>query len=306
MALLTSAQRNLVSYILPHGLVRLRLALRAQSQRAAEKRLLAQFSENRGLRGRHAGRRCFILCTGPSVKAQNLRRLAGELVISVSNAYLHPDCQSFDPAYHCVPHITFGAFTEDDAVRWLRAMDEHLGQAEVVLSHEQRKLVEAHRLFERRRVHYLYMDGGVSHPATEPFPDLAGRVPRPQSVPIMALMVALYAGCNEIYLLGTDHDYFLSGKYTHFYVKGLTSGKDPSADEAGRVLISRYDQFHELTALWRQYRWLKSCSAGTGVKIYNATAGGALDEFERVDFADMYLAGDPPKMVSMIQTPCSQ
>lgn len=298
MAWLTSAPRKLASYILPHGIFSLRQALRARSQRAADQALLSEFSTNRALRGRHAGRRCFILCSGPSVKAQNLRRLAGELVISVSSAYLHPDCQSFNPIYHCVPHMTFGAFTEDDAVRWLRAMDEHLVQAEIVLSHEQRKLVEAHSLFERRRVHYLCMEGDVSYPETDSFPDLTARVPRPQSVPIMALMVALYTGCNEIYLLGTDHDHFLSGKYSHFYAKAVTSGKDPSVDEAGRVLSSRYDQFHELVALWRQYRWLKSCSAGTGVKIYNAAAGGALDEFERVDFADLHLAGDPPKIAS--------
>lgn len=299
MARVISSARKVASYILPHGLFSLRLALRARSQRTADHALLSEFAVNRALLGRHSGRRCFVLCTGPSVKAQNLRRLTGELVISVSNAYLHPDCQSFNPTYHCVPHITFGAFTEDDAVHWLRAMDERLGQAEIVLSHEQRELVETHRLFERRPVHYLYMERDVSDP-TDPFPDLASRVPRPQSVPIMALMVALYTGCKDIYLLGVDHDAFLTGKYTHFYAKGVTSGKDPSVDEAGRVLSPRYDQFHELVALWRQYRWLRSCCARIGVNIYNATAGGALDEFERVDFADMRLVGEPPKMASTI------
>jgi len=300
MAWLTSAPRKLASYILPHGIFMLRQAQHARSQRAADQALLSEFSRNHSLRRRHAGRRCFILCTGPSVKGQDLRRLAGELVISVSSGYLHPDCRTFNPAYHCVPHMTFGAFTEEDAVRWLRDMDEHLGQAEIVLSHEQRKLVEAHRLFARRRVHYLCMVGDVSDPATDSFPDLTACVPRPQSVPIMALMLALYMGCNEIYLLGTDHDHFLNGKYTHFYAKAVTSGTDPSVDEAGRVLSSRYEQFHELVALWRQYRWLKSCSTGTGVKIYNATAGGALDEFDRVDFADLHLAGDSPKMASTV------
>lgn len=292
MARLTTRIASLAKCMLPHGLVALPGILRACSERAAERALLAQLSANGVLRGRHAGSRCFVLCTGPSVKTQNLRRLAGELVISVSSAYLHPDYGSFRPAYHCVPHMTFGAFTEQDAVRWLRDMDAHIGQAEIVLSDEQRTLVEAHRLMASRSVHYLSMQGDAPTSIRGSIPDLTGPVPRPQSVPIMALMVALYMGCREIYLLGTDHDHFLTGTYTHFYNKAITSGTDPSVDEADRVLSPRYEQFHELTALWRQYRWLKECCGGTGAVIYNATAGGALDEFERVDFAALRLSGD--------------
>src|SRR5690242_18666396 len=138
--------RKLAKYMLPYGLSTVPDVLRARSARAAERALLDRFGVNGALRGRHAGKRCFILCTGPSVKAQNVRRLAGELVISVSNAYLHPDYEIFSPVYHCVPHMTFGAFTEADGVQWLREMDEHLGQAELFLSDEQRDLVVAHGL----------------------------------------------------------------------------------------------------------------------------------------------------------------
>src|SRR5689334_6790467 len=261
MARVTTTVASLVKCMLPHGLVALPGILRARSARTAERAVLAKLSTNGILRGRHAGRRCFILCTGPSVRTQNLRRLAGELVIGVSSAYLHPDYGSFRPAYHCVPHMTFGIFTERDAVRWLRDMDEHIGQAELILSDEQRDLVEAHHLMAGRSVHYLSLQGDVPTPKSGSIPDLTRPVPRPQSVPIMALMVALYMGCREIYLLGTDHDHFLTGTFSHFYDKAITSGTDPSVDQADRVLSDRYEQFHELSALWRQYRWLKLCCA---------------------------------------------
>ena len=283
---------KLVKWILPHGLVALPGVLRLRSARAAEQDLLAKFDVNAALRGRHEGRRCFILCTGPSIKTQNLRRLAGELVIGVSNSYLHPDYNVFRPAYHCIPQITFGKLTKDDAARWLRDMDEHIGQAEMVLSDRERALIAAHSLMASRPVHYLYMEGDTPDPQSTWLPDLTGCVPGPQSVPVMALMLALYMGCKEIYLLGADHDFFMTGRYTYFFEKSPVSGKDHSVDADGNVTSSRYEEFQVLSTLWRQYRWLKTCAAHVGVTIYNATAGGALDEFARVDFATLDLAGN--------------
>jgi hypothetical protein len=274
--------------VMPYGLVRLHYLRRASKLRAH----LAQFETNSALRGRHAGARCFILCTGPSVRKQDLRRLAGELVISVSSAYLHPDFNVFKPAYHCVPQITYGKMTEDDVIGWFRDMHAHAAGAEMVLSNTERTLVESHRLFGDRRVHYLHFDGDGHYGDAGTVPDLTGSLPGPQSVPIMALMLALYLGCKTIYLLGTEHDHFITGTYNYFYDRSPVSGKDLSVNGDGQVVMSRYDELHAFARLWRQYRWLRSCASSAGATIYNATAGGALDEFERVDFGALELAGD--------------
>jgi len=275
--------------VMPYGLVKLLDMKRTKTLRA----LFAPFEANSMLRGRHTGERCFILCTGPTVRTQDLRRLAGELVISVSSAYLHPDFQIFKPAYHCVPQITYGRMTENDVINWFRDVDQHVGDAEIVLSGSERALVEARELFGGRRVHYLLFDGdnGCSD---EGVPDLTGPIPGPQSVPIMALMLALYLGCKTIYLLGTEHDHFITGTYTYFYDRSPVTGKDSSVDASGQVVMSRYDELQAFARLWRQYRWLRGCAARAGATIYNATAGGALDEFERVDFDALQLAGDAP------------
>jgi hypothetical protein len=280
--------RKLLKAVVPYGLVRLvqgRVA--GAPQRAVEPR-----EDNSTLRGRHAGARCFILCTGPSVRKQDLRRLAGELVISVSSAYLHPDFRNFKPAYHCVPQITYGRMTEDDVIKWFRDMHEHLRDAELVLSRSERALVESRKLFESRTVHYLHFDGDRDYSNAGAIPDLDGPLPGPQSVPIMALMLALYLGCRTIYLLGTEHDHFITGTYSYFYDRSPVSGKDLSVDGKGNVVLSRYDELNAFARLWRQYRWLRLCAERAGATIYNATAGGALDEFERADFAALKLAGD--------------
>src|SRR6185437_6208885 len=55
---------------------------------------------NQSIYNRHAGQRCFILATGPSIKTQPLHLLAGETCISVSNFFVHPDYGLIRPRYH--------------------------------------------------------------------------------------------------------------------------------------------------------------------------------------------------------------
>src|SRR2546426_10536939 len=98
----------------------------------------------------------------------------------------------------------------------------------------------------------------------------------------MCLMIAMYMGFTEIFLLGTDHDHFLTGFYRYFYEPTVLKGKDPSTDVQGKVVAPRYDEFHELATLWRQYRAMRDVAEANGVSIFNATHGGALDEFPRV------------------------
>src|SRR3569623_1292845 len=101
---------------------------------------------NVALKSRHPGQRAFILCNGPSTLQQNLLPLAGELVFSVSTGYLHPDYDKLKPRYHCIPHITYGRSTEQDAVALFREMHERIGNAEVLLSATEEKLVRTHGL----------------------------------------------------------------------------------------------------------------------------------------------------------------
>jgi hypothetical protein len=40
--------------------------------------------------------------------------------------------------------------------------------------------------------------------------------------------------------------------------------------------------------LWQGYRKLSSLAAGHGIQIFNATGGGFLDEFERVNYESLF------------------
>lgn len=242
---------------------------------------------NRRFRHKHRGGRCFILCNGPSVLRQDILPLQHEMVMSVSSGYLHRDFSRIKPAYHFVPPITYGMMTEEDVVRWFEEMDNKIGEAELFLSSTEYDLVKAHSLFSRRSVNYLCV-GRPFWPRGTGILDICGPIPPIASAPIMALLVALYMDFKEIYLLGTDHDSLITREYRYSFEPTVLRGKDFAVDEDGRIRVPIYEELTAYLMLWTQYRHIKQIANAKGVNIRNASIGGMLDEFQRVQLADIF------------------
>lgn len=238
---------------------------------------------NRQLHNRHVGERCFILCNGPSVKEQDIRPLRGEIVFSVSNGYRHPDYQYIRPKYHCVPQITYATLPPEKTIEWFKEMDQSIGDAEIFLDRQEWPLIQQHNLFAGRTAHVVCM-GKNYFPTNTGIPDLAGIIPRVQTVPIMVLMIAMYIGFREIYLLGVDHDWFIKKEYKYFFEN---ISNEPTLTREGVLKTTLWDELPVVTKVWAHYRAIKQISQANGVRIYNATHGGMLDEFERIRLEDV-------------------
>ncbi|UCV03265.1 hypothetical protein [Dechloromonas denitrificans] len=221
--------------------------------------------------------------------------LKSEHVISVSSGYLHSEYSEIAPAYHCVPQITYGLMSQADVVAWFREMHQKLEHATLFLNYTEEPVVREEALFVGREVRYTVFSGGFSEYPIDELPDIASCIPAVQSVPVMCLMIAMYMGFSEIYLLGTDHDHFRSGEYKYFFEPTVLRGKDCTVDVSGKPR-SWYTEFIGLARLWEQYRAVKQIAQHHGIRIFNATAGGELDEFPRVDFASLF----PPAHVQSL------
>jgi hypothetical protein len=249
---------------------------------------------NSALRDRHAGARAFVLCNGPTTLEQNLLPLEGEIVFSVSSGYLHRDYDKIKPRYHCVPQITYGRMTEDDVVAWFREMHSRIGDAEIFLSATEEAVVRKHKLFCGRKVHYVFLNDHFDDVSRDCIPNMARALPHLQSVGVMGLLIALYMGLKDIYLLGTEHSDFRTGVYRYAFESTVLKGKDVTVSVSGQTVTSRYDDFHGLGRLWRQYRITGQIAKANGARIWNATAGGELDEFPRISL-DAVFAEKPAK-----------
>jgi hypothetical protein len=248
----------------------------------------AVLAENEKLRDCHKDRkRCFILATGPSIRTQDLRSLKGETCIALSNFCVHPLYSEIRPEYYCVPKLSFPPYTIDDGVRWFTDIDSKMGDAKIFLAVGDRDMVQAHKLFPGKTVHYLGFGRSWDDVESNGI-DLTKPLCKVQSAPVIALQVAIFMGFKEIYLLGCDHDHLQHyGVTRHFYEE-----KEHVIARNAATLKAEWGAFEEelrrYNVLWSQYRALRLWAEPRGIRIFNATPGGLLFSFERVRFESLF------------------
>lgn len=228
-----------------------------------------QYRALKALRGQYAGRRCFIVATGPSLTLEDLALLQNEITFSVNSIVLSLRKTSWQP--------TFYGIQDPPALRSL-----HRDLAEAGLN----CVFAASRLVNNPRLRKLLP------PEAIPFPlDLMGhltprrslstrfsqdcflRVYDGYTVVYSMIQLAAYLGFTEIVLLGADCDfagpaaYFSQGRYT-------TTAGTAVYQDMPRKLACAYAEAR---------RW---CDANA-IRLVNATRGGKLEALPRVPLEEI-------------------
>lgn len=102
-----------------------------------------------------------------------------------------------------------------------------------------------------------------------------GSIPSGWTVTYIAIELAIYMGFEEIYLLGIDNSNLAKHCCDDYWSESSVQ-KDQSEDEL------------QLIVFGHAYKRVKAASIEFGFKIYNATRGGCLEEFERVNFDELF------------------
>jgi len=251
--------------------------------------------KNAHLKNIHAGKRCFLVGNGPSLKGQDLTLLKDEIVIVASSFFRHPDAKLIDPAYWVVADPFFWQKPDECLTPAFQpVLDKGLapklflpsGAFPFFMNFNRGPLLDLHFL------HYDYdydpqRDLGREIDLSRPVP------PFGQNVMIVCLMLALHLGCNPIYLVGCDHDFYAiteetydSSTITHFYPQD-------KADTHTEVMTwTRWKQCMEMMDF--QYRCLQTYAGGRGFSVLNATDGGCLETFPRTGYPELF-TGAPPE-----------
>lgn len=213
----------------------------------------------------HEGKRCFIVATGPSLKYQDLEKLkkSGEICFSMNaiwKAFPHTDWR---PDYYIaddwrcmsrnadiLDNMKVGYLFLGDTCKeyWEKKHKKNILCHHFVYEYSEDRLPKFSEDFSRQ----CYMGSTVTY---------------------SCLQLAVYMGFKEIYLLGVDFSY--SGesgdaKYAHFFKeKKLESIGYEKQVTLAYLAAKQYEDKHD-------------------IKIYNATRGGKLEIFERVDFERLF------------------
>lgn len=222
----------------------------------------------------YAGCRCFVVATGPSLRMEDLETLHEhhELCISMNGIFHCFDQVKWRPDFFMMTDQLLVAYqdiidtmdvpckiiSDSNLDFWKKKHPENVYRMHVIYGHE----MDEEHCFSDDFLKGCYGNFNVTN---------------------ACLQFAVYLGCHEIYLLGVD--FFASSakkKVDHFtnaYEKGTKTQVQTSPYDVemlkelqleGYLAAKRYADHHP------------------NVKFYNATRGGALEVFERVDFDSLF------------------
>lgn len=223
----------------------------------------------------HEGERCFIICTGPSLTVEDINKLKNEFTLSMNSIILMFDKTDWRPTYYgIVDEFVYEKFQNNETFQSLknRFVSSAIKNKKMCRTSETDILLPMYRLdFARNKCATKFSD------------DIYSVVYAGGTVTYMMMQIAVYMGFKELYLLGCDSDF--SGQKKHFV-------------EYSTNINQAYDEFvifdPEYTCV-NSYKTAKKYCDEHGIKIYNATRGGKLEVFERVDLDSLFDEGNKPQ-----------
>lgn len=232
------------------------------------------------LEKKHAGKRCFIVGNGPSLQLEDLERLKDEVTFAFNRINLLFDKTTWRPSYYiCIDYYMHELAMQDtksEISYKFTPLDKTFASGHV----------EDSGVFYYNRVtNYTVMENGEVQKRTEyPFSDnVIEVVYGGHTVTYDALQFAIYMGFTDIYLIGMDHSFTKEIKKNGEIVinKGIT-------DHFCKEYDNKPIQAAPLDNVEDSLRSAKRYAESQGVHIYNATRGGRLEIFKRIDFDSLF------------------
>jgi hypothetical protein len=236
--------------------------------RTNEKRL-------RSLRHRETGKRIFILGGGPSLNRTDVDRLCNEVTIASNAIFLLFERKAFRPTY----------FTIEDSL-----MAQDRGREAAAKVNSWKIFPEDMRRFIPADERTCYVNF-IRH--YEGFPrfsdDFVRRVYWGGTVTFLNMQLAWFLGAARIYLIGFDHYYAPPRPNDRVQGSVITSAAEDVNHFDPRYFGPGY-RWHDpqVERMEAAYRVAREFFAARGIPVFNATAGGRLEVFPRVDFDSLF------------------
>ncbi|ETI67544.1 6-hydroxymethylpterin diphosphokinase MptE-like protein [Neobacillus vireti] len=223
-----------------------------------------RYEKLRNVKNIHKGERCFIVATGPSITIEDLEKLKNEITFSMNSICLAFDETDWRPTYYGIQDI--GVFNK---------FEQYIEKLNVEC-----KFI-SDNIFTKKNVpddHFIFPLNLLNHNSphrkyrTKFSNNAFAVIYDGYTITYSLIQLAIYMGFAEIYLLGTDCSYSSNMKH-HFKDYDHV---DPTFLLAGDKMISAYKE-------------AKKYADRHNIKIYNATRGGMLEVFDRVNLEDVIL-----------------
>ncbi|MEM9705424.1 MAG: 6-hydroxymethylpterin diphosphokinase MptE-like protein [Pseudomonadota bacterium] len=223
------------------------------------------------------GKRAFIIGNGPSLNKIDLTLLKNETTFGVNAIYLNKDKMGFLPTHYVVEDV-FVAEDRADEINALAGPTKWIGN------------YLRYCLSGNDQTCWLNVACDYSnYPGFPHFSPNASRIVWVGgTVSYIVMQLAYYMGFNPVYLIGFDHSYTVP-KDAAVKGRAITSQSDDPNHFHPDYFGKGY-RWHDprVDRMETAYRKARAAFEADNRKIYNASAGGRLEVFERVDFASLF------------------
>ncbi len=217
-----------------------------------------------GYRDIYRGKRCFVIGNGPSLRQMDLRPLQNHYTFGLNRIYL-----AF-PAW---------GFT----TTWLVSVNDLVleqSAAEMQALALPKFLTWRARSWFRADERALFLDTDFT--GAENFSgDATKRLFEGFTVTYVALQLAFFMGFEEIILIGVDHNFVTQGQPNQAIV---SQGDDPNHFAPNYFGAGFKWQLPDLAGSERAYTLARQAYAQAGRRVLDATVGGKLTIFPKVDY----------------------
>jgi hypothetical protein len=215
----------------------------------------------------HKGDRCVIVGNGPSLQNTNLKKLSGIFTFGMNRFYM---------AFKDLGFTTSCFLTVNDLVIEQCANDLRALPIPTFISWRSRKWVQP-----AANLTYLY----TSYILPQFNKNAAGRLWEGATVTYVAMQLAYYMGFKQVILIGVDHNYATKGTPNTTVV---STGDDPNHFNPGYFGKGFRWQLPDPVTNELAYAMAREAYRADGREIVDATVGGKLTVFPKVEFESLF------------------
>ena len=216
----------------------------------------------------HSGKRCFIIGNGPSLKNTDLSKLKHEYTFGMNRIYLAFEEMGFNTNYY--------VSVNDLVIEQCADEIQQLTMPRFVSWRSGKRW-----LTKEENLYFLYTT------YTEPkfTKNICNRLWESATVTYVALQLAYYMGFTEAILIGVDHNFETKGKANSTVV---SQGDDPNHFHPGYFGKGFRWQLPDLEMSEVGYEMARETFEKDGRRVLDATVGGKLTIFEKVDYNTLF------------------
>lgn len=219
----------------------------------------------------HKGERCFIIGTGPSLTIDDLEKLTDEITFAPNRVFEVLKKTEWTPTYYV--NQDYGLLNNfSDEIKSIKSKVSFIP-------------VDCSDRYPEENFEYFILKHKEFYPNDAPFSfDITKYIAQGFTTIYGAIQIAIYMGFKEIYLIGVDHNYSITRDAKGNVVRDESVKSNYSSAMSEYIDIKILPRIEETTI---SFETAEKMSRKNGFRIFNATRGGKLDAFEKVNFDDV-------------------